>query len=97
MALTTAQYNAHVQTMISGLFPTTPLLALSDIQRACLMYLLRRLVLYKRIGANQDEAAKRLALEILTAIKGSAPTADDLHLLRNHWAEEALPGSVGEL
>jgi hypothetical protein len=83
--------------MIEGLFPTTPLGDLSDIQRSCLLYLLRRIIQYRRLGVDQDEAAKRLALEILTAIKGSAPTADDLHLMRNHWAEDAFPGSSGEL
>ena len=95
MALTTAQYRAHIQTILVGAFPTGPI---SDELKEYLIPIVRRLVRYSRLGANEKEAAQRLAIEIAEQIYGHSPlTAGELHYLRFHLTHEAVAGSGGEL
>ncbi len=97
MPLTTNQYNAHVVAILLQAFTAINYPDIPDEIRVAMLRLLRQIILYARINATQKEAAQRLVGDLLTAITGHAPTAAELHVVRFHWAEEAVPGSAGEL
>lgn len=85
MALTTAQLNAHIRTMI------TDRLALegSDVSGPALRFLLRACADHANLGgADNQEAAKTAAQFLFETVIGRPATANDLHMLRNHIAPD---------
>ncbi len=97
MALTTNQYNAHVVALLLQAFTAIPFPDTPEEIRIALLRLIRQMVLYARIDAAHKEAAQRLGGDLMTAITGHSPISAEVHLIRFHWAEEAVPGSAGEL
>lgn len=80
MALTTAQLNAHIRTMI-----VDQLQRENGNSRAALMFLLRACARHARSGTADDlEAAKTAAQFIFETVLGRSMTADDAHYLRKH-------------
>ena len=93
MPLTDAQYRAHVMAFLRSWFSALP----QDEARGLLVTLIRQGLVYKDLGADQKEAMQRLAQELAQDILGRALTADELHLLRFHWVNEAQEGAGGTL
>jgi hypothetical protein len=99
VALTTNQYNQHVYNILLTCFPTVGNLNnIPDELRPSLIYLIKRIIQYKRAGAvDEADAAQRLANEIGVSLKGGSLTTAEIHLARMHWTEEAIEGGHGEL
>lgn len=81
MALTQAQLNAHLRTML-----------LNQIQHeednfAVLKFFLRACERHARAGNGDNaEAARTVGQAVFENVIGRSATADDLHYLRNHLA-----------
>lgn len=98
MALTTAVYNAQIVACLDTGFRAGSFSSLEENEYTFIVYFLRMMILYSRLGATpQKEAMVRLRNDILTRLTGHAPTVNEIHVLINHWASEALQGSSGEL
>lgn len=98
MALTIPQYNAQIVACLNTGFRAGSYGNLEEAERVFIIYFLRLMILYSRLGATPEkEAMARLRNDILTRLTGHAPTADEIHTVINHWANDALVGSVGEL
>jgi hypothetical protein len=80
-----------------GAFPTVGARVTPELYEY-LLPIVRRLKAYSRLGADQQEAAKRLALEMLEQLMGHTPTAQEIHWARNHLEHDADPDAAsGEL
>lgn len=85
MALTQAELNAHIRTMIVDRLQAEG----SDVSGAALRFLLRACADHANLGgADNLEAAKTSAQFLFETVIGRSATADDLHLLRNHIAPD---------
>lgn len=81
MALTTAQLNAHIRTMIQEELVREA----SRTDAEAVRFLLRACAFHARTGTADDlEAAKTVAQFVFETVLGRSATATDLHLLRNH-------------
>lgn len=85
MALTTAQLNAHIRSMI-----VDQLRRENGNTREAVLFLLRACAWHARSGTADDlEAAKTAAQFIFETVIGRSMTAEDAHLLRNHLSKDA--------
>ena len=90
VALTTAQLNAHIRTMIQEELVREA----SRTDAEAVRFLLRACAFHARTGTADDlEAAKTVAQFIFETVRGRTATAADLHLLRNHIGPEVGAGS----
>lgn len=86
MALTANQLNAHLRAMLQAELarPRT------QDDTGALYFMLRACIAHVRLGdADSIEAGKTVAEFTAEQILGHAPNAQELHLLRNHWAASA--------
>lgn len=80
MALTAAQLNAHIRTML-----VDQLQRENGNARAAMLFLLRACAWHARSGTADDlEAAKTVAQFIFETVLGRSMTAEDAHILRKH-------------
>ena len=94
MALTTAQLNAHLRAMLQN-----------ELERprtrddyAARIFLIRAAIEHVRLGdADSVEAGRTVAEFVCQQTFGRTPTADDLHMMRGHWASDADPTAQGVL
>ncbi|MCZ2109084.1 MAG: hypothetical protein LC118_05870 [Dehalococcoidia bacterium] len=81
MALTTAQLNAHIRTMIQEELVREG----AGTDAEAVRFLLRACAHHARTGTPDDlEAAKTVAQFIFETVIGRSATEAGLHLLRNH-------------
>lgn len=86
MALTTAQLNAHLRAMLQN-----------ELERprtrddyAARLFMIRAAIAHIRLGdADSIEAGNTVARFVCQQTYGRTPTADDLHMMRGHWATDA--------
>lgn len=92
MALTQAQLNAHLRTMVLDQLP------LEKNKREAILFFLRACIThYRTAGPDNQEAARTVGQFMYEQFIGRAATAADLHLLRKHAATEADNTAAGEL
>lgn len=83
MALTQAQLNTHLRTMLLNQIPH------EEDNMAVLRFFLKACVRHARVGNGDNaEAAKTVARVVFENVIGRSMTADDAHYLRSHLAAE---------
>lgn len=87
VALTAAQLNAHIRSMLVDRLTFETAEDRSPDNQA-LLFLLRACADHARLGdADSIEAAKTSAQFLFETVIGRSATANDLHFLRNHLAQ----------
>lgn len=83
MALTQAQLNAHLRTMLLNQIPH------EDDNLVVLRFFLRACVRHARaVNGDNAEAARTVGQAVFENVIGRSATAGDLHYLRNHLASD---------
>lgn len=93
MALTTAQLNAHIRTIVSD-----ELDHVRRSDRAVLLFMMRACIRHYRLGGDDNqEAARTVARFVWQRAIGREPTQQDLHELLKHIVTEADETAAGVL
>jgi hypothetical protein len=92
VALTTAQLNAHIRTLLLDQFNA------ERVNREALLFMVRACVRHVRLGgADNIEAGRTVGEFLLQQVLGRSLTAGDLHYLRKHLVTDADETAAGVL